>query len=40
MRSIVTLLLIAAFGISVGCGETKPAPAPAKPAETTPAPAK
>lgn len=27
MRLIVTLLLIAAFGISVGCGGAKPAPA-------------
>jgi hypothetical protein len=33
MRSIVTLLLIAAFGISVGCGETAPKKAdPPKPA--------
>lgn len=34
MRAIVTLLLLAAFGISVGCGETTPA---AKPATGTPA---
>ncbi|MBL8889320.1 MAG: hypothetical protein JNL67_05035 [Planctomycetaceae bacterium] len=36
MRSIVTMLLIAAFGVCVGCGGETPAPAK-KPADPAPA---
>lgn len=45
MRSIVTMMLIAAFGVCVGCGDTpapakKPAADPAPATTTDPAPAK
>lgn len=40
MRSIVTLLLVATFGVCVGCGDAAATkPAPPKPADAPAAPA-